>query len=105
MVHDVCVHSLVPCYALCQLACPTRHEPAVHTLPTVHPAVGRCPGALADALLRLAEGIRGARLAFIKDLRTRLLTLFSGDCPKSGTVASHPSLVPSPAFQACPAQR
>ena len=41
-------------------------------------AVGRCPGALADALLRLAEGVRGARLSFVKDLRTRLLTLFSG---------------------------
>lgn len=52
----------------------------MHTLLTkFHPAVGRCPGALADALLRLAEGIRGARLAFIKDLRTRLLTLFSGE--------------------------
>ena len=42
------------------------------------PAAGRCPGALADALLRLAEGMRGAGLAFVRDLRTRLLTLFSG---------------------------
>lgn len=40
--------------------------------------MGRCPGALADALQRLAEGVSGARLAFVKDLRTRLLTLFTG---------------------------
>jgi hypothetical protein len=53
------------------------------TLPTPSPfvpaAVGRCPGALADALLQLAEGVRGARLALLKDLRTRLLTLFAGE--------------------------
>lgn len=42
------------------------------------PISGRCPGALADALLRLAEGVQGARLALIKELRTRLLTLFAG---------------------------
>ena len=45
------------------------------------PAAGRCPGALADALLRLAEGMSGAGLAFVRDLRTRLLTLFSGKTP------------------------
>lgn len=49
------------------------------------PIAGRCPGALADALLRLAEGVRLARLALVKDLRTRLLTLFAGelDWPRS----------------------
>ncbi|KAL4857248.1 Phosphatidylinositol 4-kinase alpha 1 [Chlorella vulgaris] len=41
------------------------------------PITGRCPGALADALLRLAEGLRGAPLVVLKDLRTRLLTLFT----------------------------
>ncbi|KAL4452207.1 hypothetical protein ABPG75_007869 [Micractinium tetrahymenae] len=41
------------------------------------PIAGRCPGALADALLRLAEGVRMARLVLVKDLRTRLLTLFA----------------------------
>lgn len=43
------------------------------------PIAGRCPGALADALLRLAEGVRLARLTLTKDLRTRLLTLFAGE--------------------------
>lgn len=42
------------------------------------PIAGRCPGALADALLRLAEGVQLARFALVKDLRTRLLTLFAG---------------------------
>jgi hypothetical protein len=62
------------------------------TLPTPSPfvpaAVGRCPGALADALLQLAEGVRGARLALLKDLRTRLLTLF----------ADFALILPSPAY-------
>lgn len=56
-------------------------------LPRPRAAVGRCPGALADALLRLAEGLRGARLTFLKDLRTRLLTLFSGELQGTGAAA------------------
>jgi hypothetical protein len=39
---------------------------------------GHCPGALAAALARLAVGMHEARISLRQDLRTRLLTLFSG---------------------------
>lgn len=46
----------------------------------VRAAVGRCPGALATALLLVAEGVRdNASLALQRDLRLRLLSLFSGE--------------------------
>ena len=97
--------------------CPQFQPPPACPFPAAHlalPAAGRCPGALADALLRLAEGMRGAGLAFVRDLRTRLLTLFSGktraplhQCRQSALPVGSmmvqlaaPWLLPSPMCQA-----